>query len=188
MRKINVETDTLQEWYDILIRKKTALVESKNRKFHLPMYHQQIRSIIKECDSYTEFGVFQGHTLAVALLMNPKKVRAHDIDLNSFSHSRHLFDNYAKENKIDFKVHQGDTSTCLVIDETDILNIDSLHTYEHCTKELDRHSHRVKKYIIFHDTTNPNLFKAINKFILLNDWELVTRNEKGVGYTLLKRK
>lgn len=189
MRKIDIEADTLQEWYKKLMHAKNQILHMRGKPPSLYEYHHQLQEIIKKSDSYTEFGVYQGHTLANALLMNPKKIRAYDIDLSwYYEHSNPLFDTYAKENKIDFKTHEGDTSTCPVIDETDVLNIDSLHTYEHCKKELARHGHRVKKYIIFHDTTaRPGLFKALSEF-MVPDWEIVTRSEINVGYTLIKRK
>lgn len=39
------------------------------------------------------------------------------------------------------------------INETDLLLIDSHHTYAQVKGELNKHSDRVKKYIAFHDTT-----------------------------------
>ncbi len=192
MRRINIKVDTLEEWYNTLIREKKLIKSTQSPedwRSPLQNYHQQLQNIIKESDSYTEFGVFQGHTLAIALLMNPKRIRAYDIDLSwYYEHSAPLFNSYAEENKIDFITYEVDTSTCPIIDETDILHIDSLHTYEHCKKELARHGHRVKKYIIFHDTTaRRGLFKALSEFIV-PDWEIVVQNTKGVGYTLIKRK
>ena len=187
MRTFDVEADTLQEWYDALMLTKKQFAKKKGKPPSLPGYHQQIRDIIKKSESYTEFGVYQGHTLAVALLTNTKKIRAYDIDLSLFSDKQHLFDNHAKENKIDFKIYKRNTARGC-IEETDVLNIDSLHTYTHCMKELNHHGHRVKKYIIFHDTNTESLFNAVSNFMARNDWELVTRNTLGVGYTLIKRK
>ena len=69
------------------------------------------------------------------------------------------YDLFRSDNINDFEQHknykfnQEDTLQCN-ISETDILFIDTLHTYFQLYSELKRHSKQVKKYIILHDTTS----------------------------------
>ena len=54
----------------------------------------------------------------------------------------------------------------LEIEETDLLFIDTWHDYLQLKKELFRHSNKVKKYIILHDTVfygfiNENLYEDV---------------------------
>jgi hypothetical protein len=41
------------------------------------------------------------------------------------------------------------------IEETDLLMIDTLHTYAQLTCELERFSSKIRHYIIMHDTSHP---------------------------------
>jgi len=189
MRVRDVDAASLQEWHDILFEKREQnLYNRHTNPLTLTVYHQLIRDLAEECETWTEFGIYQGHSLSAALLTKPKKVRGYDVSLDNYAESSHLFEKFAQENDIDFEIITDDTATCPVIDETDVLHIDSLHTYEHCKKELARHGNRVRKFILFHDTTYaPKVYNAINEFIG-RDWKVVTRSTVGVGYTLIKRK
>lgn len=186
----------LREYHDSLVLLKEANIKLKAEKkglipLTLKRYHGLIQQLMQESDSYTEFGVYQGPTLAAAMFTNPKKIRAYDITLEWFNHAKNLFTQYANEHNIDFKVFEDDTSTCSTIEPTDMLHIDSKHTYDHAWKELNRHAKQVQKYMLFHDTTlTPGVWEAIQKYIheVDNSWTVVERCEDGVGYTLLKRK
>ena len=77
----------------------------------------------------------------------------------------------------------------LEIEQTDLLFIDTDHTYEQCSKELKMHGHKVNKYLMFHDTTLcVELNKAISEFIeATKEWkikEVLTNNN---GLTVLER-
>lgn len=187
MFKEIINADSLQEYYNKLVELQDCHVKNKLTP---TMYMEIITKYAKECDSFTEFGICQGPTLAAAMLTNPSTVRAYDIELKWYNHASKLFEEYGEENNIDFKVFETDTSNCDIIEPTDVLHIDSLHTYTHAFAELKRHAHQVKKYIVFHDTTYaPGIFKAIQEYITKCDvtWSVIERFEPAVGYTVIKR-
>ena len=143
---------------------------------------------MRDCNSYTEFGVNQGTTLAVALLGNIKKVRAYDMTLVPYNKAKHLFDDYSIQNSIDLKVFETDTLRC-EIDDVDLLYIDTKHYYDHLTKELSRHGHKAKKYIVFHDTVEgKGLDRAVKEFVQKNNgWKIITDCKLNVGFMSIKR-
>ncbi len=102
-----------------------------------------------KCKHITEFGVRGVVSTWPLLAANPKKVVSYDI-------SRHpnisTAEYYAKKDGINFEFKIGDTRK-INIEQTDLLFIDTLHTYKQLTIELSRHHQFVNKYIIMHDTT-----------------------------------
>jgi len=151
---------------------------------HIPVMHKYAN----ECNHITEFGVRTGVSTWAWLASRAKVIRCFDIEnvINNLEH--HIYS--AKDTKKDF------TFTCvntiadkLEIEPTDLLFIDTEHTYEQCSKELKMHAHNVRKYLIFHDTTIcQELNKAINEFLQSNkEWkvkEILTNNN---GLTVLER-
>ena len=76
----------------------------------------------------------------------------------------------------------------LEIEPTDLLFIDSLHTYEHLTAELEMHHKSVKKYLILHDTIKPEMARAVVEFLYKNDeWSIIEVLPDSYGITVLKR-
>ena len=146
------------------------------------------QSYAKECESITEFGVFTGSSTVAFLNAHPKKMRGYDITAEHF-HLKSRIEKICERENIDYEFIVG--HSCRVeIDETDLLFIDSQHTYETFTKELELHNEKVKKYIIAHDTTSfPRVFEGIKDFLENNDnWEIHYRCEIRDGVTVLKRK
>lgn len=75
--------------------------------------------------------------------------------------------------------------------EHDFLFIDTLHTYDQLTKELELHHTKVKKFIAMHDTNlagDPdNMRKAVNDFLDKHkEWEVAEYFENCNGLTILK--
>ena len=105
----------------------------------------------------------------------------------------------SNENEIEFKFICADTRDT-VIEETDLLFIDTLHNYVQLKKELELHSSKVKKYLIFHDTTTfesngesytgekeIGLWPAIEEFLQQNfNWTIHERFINNNGLTILK--
>lgn len=84
-------------------------------------------------------------------------------------------------------------------DDTELLYIDSYHSYTHLKAELTIHGAKVKKYILFHDTTtfgeshsfdgDKGLNYAIDEFLEANlNWEKILKVEYGNGCTVLANK
>lgn len=178
-----IHCNSLQEYYDTL----KELQEGRHG-IQYTMVHNEIKKYLEECESYTEFGIMQGPTLALACLSGIKKIRAYDINLNWFNKAANLFNQYVIKNNIGFKVNKENTLIC-TIDPVDLLYIDSLHEYNHLKGELTRHGSKIKKYIIIHDTTGrPKLVAAINEFLKVNpEWKKITECKENVGFTTLKR-
>ena len=145
------------------------------------------RSYAEKCESITEFGVYTGSSTVGFLLGNPKKMRSYDISDKNFS-LKDTIENISKENNIDYKFSIGN-SNVIEIEETDLLFIDTKHTYKNTIIELNKHHEKVKKYIILHDTTSfPPVFEAVEDFLKNNSiWNIDYRCQINSGVTVLKK-
>jgi hypothetical protein len=154
------------------------------------------------------WGLLQG------LSENPSVTRSYlGIDVRS-PPMRSLY--YAKELAkgcgINFDFWEADDMT-VDIEPTDLLFIDSLHTYCHLTYELEKFSPKVSKYIAMHDTSAPwgdredenyrgdyseypseydrtkrGLWPAVEDFLKRHpEWILQERHFNCHGFTILKR-
>jgi hypothetical protein len=136
----------------------------------------------------TEMGVRWGvstRAFLYAAAKNKTKLRSYDIVLNDTVIG--LF-NKAKEVNVDATYQQADTLN-LTIEETDLLFIDTDHTYNQLSQELKIHGNKARKYIIFHDTvTFPDLNRAIDEFLLVNShWKVLHHYVNNNGLKILER-
>jgi hypothetical protein len=120
---------------------------------HLPL----LRSLSLECESITEMGVRWVVSTFAFVTALPKKLTC--IDLfhpehfgNEAKNRINLIEEYCKINNINFSLTIDDTLS-IDIEETDLLFIDTLHSYYQCKEELKKHGNKAKKYIVLHDTT-----------------------------------
>lgn len=102
---------------------------------HLPV----LKLYADECESVTEFGVRGGISLTAFLASKAKKVTGYDLYLPDI-----------KDEKL--TLIQGDTLQ-VEIEQTDMLHIDSKHTYGQMREELTKHNIYVNKFIFCHDVT-----------------------------------
>ena len=112
---------------------------------HLPT----LLKYAKECNHITEMGVRWVSSTWALLLPNPKKIISYDI--NQHKNVSEVLE-LTKKNNINYSFIVSDVLK-IEIEETDLLFIDTLHTYNQLTKELELHSEKALKYIILHDTT-----------------------------------
>jgi hypothetical protein len=156
----------------------------------------RLAQLARQCEHVTEFGVRTGMSTYSFLHGLSDKPRAilRSYDLHDF------FNVYAIRNQleIDWTFRQGSTLEADVIEPTDLLFIDTLHTYAQVKGELERHGNQARKYIAFHDTvafgvlgedngTGINL--AIQEWMRDNDhWVLFEHYENNNGLTILTRK
>lgn len=116
---------------------------------HLPT----LRDLAKECEHVTEMGVRDvvstwAFLLGLATSGKTKKVlRSYDI-YKSNNIALALIE--AESNKVDMTFTEVDVLKT-EIEETDLLFIDTLHTYTQLKNELKLHASKAKKYIVFHD-------------------------------------
>jgi hypothetical protein len=180
---------TLEEIYE-----KNASTPSDINE-HLPT----LKKYAQECETIVEMGVRTIVSTWAFLSGNPKKLISVDykypIDYNS--NDLPIVENIAKEKNIDFSFVLGDTRN-LTIPECDLLFIDTLHTYSQIKIELNLHSPKVKKYIIFHDTVSfrhigennldKGIWPAIEEFLSQNpEWKIHEVYENNNGLTVIKR-
>ncbi len=177
---------TLEQFY-----KEIRQLQSKAHGEDYADVHQEIVFHLRHkgpC-SYRELGVNQGATAAIAMHVS-NHVRIYDINLSNFEPYRHLFEEFAKLNNINFRAEQKSSLDTSTVEPVDVLYIDTLHQREHLLKELDLHSSSVRKSIICHDTqAKYEMFRGIEEWISRNPaWKIHYHHPKNVGYTTLVRK
>lgn len=157
---------------------------------HLPILHELALS----CNHITEMGVRTGVSTR-AFLNTDVTLRSYDIVLDQGVIS--LFE-IAKLHNKDVEYAQADTRE-LVINETDLLFIDTWHCYTQLKIELNRHAHNVKKYIAFHDTftygiigentdTDIGLLPALIEFMIEHpEWRFKIHKVNNNGLTVIER-
>jgi hypothetical protein len=144
----------------------------------------------------TEFGIRTAVSTTALLAAQPDRLISYDVALN-----RQFLDDLMRvKGRTNFTYHQGDTRL-IDIEPTDMLFIDTTHTYEQLTIELARHANKVSTYIAMHDVVgygyvdegNTNSVKkglrpAIEEFLSRERWENVYELTAGWGLMVLKRK
>ncbi|GIW60110.1 MAG: hypothetical protein KatS3mg087_1176 [Patescibacteria group bacterium] len=134
--------------------------------FHMPY----LLDIAQLCRHVTEFGVRYGcSTLALLLGVIENNGRLMSYDINPTGIEAEL----SKLFPDNFSFIQADTSL-VVIENTDMLFIDTYHTYGQLMKELTNNHEKVASFIVLHDTElfghvgedgGPGLKKAVLDFI-----------------------
>ncbi|MCH9613327.1 MAG: hypothetical protein SP1CHLAM54_03260 [Chlamydiia bacterium] len=181
---------------------------------HLPT----IRKYARECESVLELGirgVVSTWGSLVGLTENGSKTKTYigvDIDPVESNKLKKL-KKLSKRTGINYTfIHQDDMQ--VKPRKTDLLFIDTLHTYSHLMYELEKFSPQTKKYIICHDTSadfentdwigytgdrseypkhisreKRGLWPAVLDFLATHpEWELLERHQNNNGLTVLKRR
>ena len=112
---------------------------------HLP----KLREYAEKCKHVTEMGLRWGNSTVAFMAARPEKFISYDCQYNSRIEYLIMM---AKENDVNFHFRLDNTET-VDIEETDLLFIDTNHHVEQCSVELALHHSKVRKYLIFHDTT-----------------------------------
>ena len=168
-----------------------------NKKSDIHQHLPTLKEYSSKCDTVTEFGVRRGVSTCALLLGKPKKLTCYDIN----KHSKLPLDKYKQfsiQNNIDFSFNLTDV-LLTKIEETELLFIDTFHTYTQLSRELYLHGGMVSKYIIFHDTftfgevgednKSPGLSKAITEFLDINlDWWIKKIYKHNNGLTIISKK
>lgn len=163
--------------------------------YHLPT----LKAYGHACNRITEFGVRWVVSTFPLLLSKPRVLRSYDLQPPSAFGAQtkiELIEDAADELGVDFRFIQGDTRE-VEIDETDFLFIDTWHVYEQLKAELEKHSHKVTKFIGMHDTHtfgengegagHKGLRPAINEFLEKGGWEIEYETTENNGLTIIKR-
>jgi hypothetical protein len=158
------------------------------------------------CNHITEMGVRGVVSSWAFLIARPKKLISYDINQCPVDE----LSKCAKEINVEFEFKIADTGhPDTVIENTDLLFIDTWHIYAQLKQELSLHSPKVNKYIIMHDTAsfgftgveaenyegyvkrdpdNRGLWPAIEEFLEDNpNWILKERFYNCNGLTILEK-
>ncbi len=154
-----------------------------------------LRTYARQSRRVTEFGMRDAVTVWAFLAARPQKVTSYDIyrSPNVEGVSRN-----AKAAGVDFEFRQEDVVALnTVIESTDLLYIDTKHTYAQLKVELMRHSPSVSRWILIHDTETygekgedggPGELQAISEFLKeIPGWKLREHYAFSNGLTVLER-
>jgi predicted O-methyltransferase YrrM len=185
-RQNNAEQDMLRASYQYAARKRTDINE------HLPM----LSFLAQQCDHVTEFGVRTGESTLAFLhgLRGKHDARLRSYDINDDYGVRQA---YAPLTKTDWVFVTASTLTIPKIEPTDLLFIDTLHSYTQVSQELALHGDQAKRWIAFHDTETfgtvgddrgEGINKAIQEFIAARpEWRVVYHTHRNNGLTVIER-
>src|SRR5690242_18653503 len=112
---------------------------------HLPV----LREYGSKCQHITEMGVRWGASTLAFLVSGAKTLISYDIQ--STPQIEQILAHSTIEPHINHQFRLADTLN-LEIEPTELLFIDTLHTYNQLIAELRIHEHKVSKFIILHDT------------------------------------
>jgi GT2 family glycosyltransferase len=153
-----------------------------------------LRKYAEQCKHITEFGVRGVFTTWAFLAARPKKLISYDIEYNGNIEGAKK---EAAKAGIPFEFRQENTLHA-EIEETDLLFVDTKHTYSQLINELNRHARKVSKWIAIHDTEfygekgedgGLGEKQAIKEFLGSNtQWIQKEHIEMSNGLTILERK
>lgn len=167
----------------------TLLGLSEAYWYEYPEYIRRLSYFLKHCDSYRELGTNQGGSASVALLEKLKYYELIDKSFNRFNSIKSHFDEYQTKNNIEIcyrEISSLEVKTDII---TDFILIDSVHTYNHVTKEIKLYEPLTKKYIMFHDTVGfPRVGQAVRDFLnQTKNWKLIEEQLVTPGYMVIER-
>ena len=112
---------------------------------HLGTLHEYA----KKCETIAEMGVRSVVSSYAFALAKPKKMLCLDLETNV---NVERFEQECKSEGINMEFVKCSSLEYELTQNYDLLFIDTLHTFQQLTKELELHHSKVNKYIIFHDT------------------------------------
>lgn len=147
----------------------------------------------KECVHITELGVRSVVSTWALLAARPTTLVSVDIVECPVETAKLA----AAQENIEFSFIIADSRE-ISLDRTDLLFIDTHHTYDVLKVELDKHHEKVNKYIVLHDTTtfgevgedghSRGLWYAVEEFLSNNsEWAVKERFTHCHGLTVLER-
>ena len=167
------------------------LIFQRNRdnKSDINEHLEALKALALGCELVVEFGVRRGMSTSAFIAARPEKMLAFD-HRREEPHTSEL-EEAAEEAGVDFTFLQKSSREERPEFETcDLMFIDTRHTYEQRSLELELHGHKAGKYLGFHDTVSyPELTKAIKEFMAKNkDFEVKINHEYNNGLMVLERK
>lgn len=161
---------------------------------------QTLKNYARMCDHITEMGVRSCVSTWSFISGYPKKLISYDIT-NPPKHNLDNVKNTAKTIGVNFSFIKASTLD-VSIEKTDLLFIDTHHSYLQLSQELSKHANNVNKYIILHDTelfghvdqrNSPpcekvGLLTALTEFLHTNKkWRIKEHYKNNNGLTILEK-
>jgi hypothetical protein len=146
---------------------------------------ETLRSYSGRSARVVEFGTRSGVSTLALLDGQPDSLTTVDIDANLVNID-HIYECVGDTK---FRSIIG-SSLDYTIEVCDLLFIDTDHTYEQLSAELQRHSGSVTRWIAMHDTeTFPSCMVACNEFLAKNVglWTMILHHTHNNGLTILER-
>lgn len=113
---------------------------------HMPLIYE----LACKCTNTTEFGIGYGRSTRAFIAALLKTNGSHiSYDLKILEGVPELFDRAERAN-LD-AIYLQENTLHIEIEPTDMLLVDSHHTYKQVKEELELHGDKVAKYILFHD-------------------------------------
>lgn len=148
----------LKTKFESLIKEKSDINE------HL----ETLRKLSSECEKVVELGVRGANSTVALILGKPKRIDSFDLneipqELNGF------LSGCSKNMSVDWRFHRENCLFTDKITECDMMFIDTWHTFKQLSCELHLHSHKVKKYIVLHDTVT---YGEVDENLRINEQSL----------------
>lgn len=122
----------------------SLLQEKSNIAQHLP----GLRALAEQCEAVTEFGTQTGRSACAFLMAQPASLRCYDLQWTG----NFLALLQPGTGRTIVERHQGNILELKNLPTTDLLLIDSTHTFEHVAHELRLARDSVRRWICLHDT------------------------------------
>jgi glycosyl transferase/beta-hydroxylase protein BlmF len=188
-----INTDLLRRRYGFKNKLEKLYNICLNHKCDINELFPTLRRYGEQCSHITEFGVRNVFSTWAFLVTKPDKYVGYDIESSgNISEAKSEADNAG----IMFEFNLVSTLST-DIERTDLLFIDTKHTYVQLKAELDRHSNNVNKFILIHDTVSYGVsgedggegeLRAINEFLLShNEWSVKEDLKISNGLIVLER-
>jgi hypothetical protein len=117
---------------------------------HLPT----LKHYCENVETVVELGVRGICSTWAFLAARPKRLYSYDLlPPSNWGGNLDLVYTVAKDLDVEFEFRMEDVLK-VDIPECEVLFIDTWHTYDQLSAELSKHSHKVSKYIILHDTVS----------------------------------
>lgn len=168
----------------------------KSRPSEINEHLEDLYNLGKKCEHITEFGCGHGVSLRAFMASKPKKIVSYDYRPQETVYAA-IGDasNDHECQKTQFQYIIQDIMTVTDIEETDLLFVDSLHTYSQVKHEL-KFGNKARKFIAFHDTVlfgrdgergEEGIMRAIEEFLVENShWKVIMNKENCCGLMVLQ--
>tara|TARA_R110002020_G_scaffold12409_6_gene45501 strand:- start:8297 stop:10243 length:1947 start_codon:yes stop_codon:yes gene_type:complete len=153
---------------------------------HLP----KLKELAEHCEHITEFSQRRESTIGF-LAGRPSKLVSYNTEWDHVQeHAERMCEGKTKYIHSVFRSHFVDE-----IEETDLLFIDSTHTYAYLKTEFEKFAKQVKRYIVIHDTllygergedAGPGKLPAMREFMKANpEWSVIYHTPDQYGLTVM---